>query len=90
MDLKYDMCHLQSADNIASNQRLNSANDEVNDGHNPDEFPILVLHDYSIASSGDVHTNDAYQSPVEREAPHGSRIVEVCSLSATHGKWPVQ
>ena len=80
---------LQSTNNIPCNHRLNTSDDDIHDGHDPDDFPVLVLNHARIARGAHVDADDTDEGPVEREEPHGVSIVQIGGLRAADGEGPI-
>ncbi|KAJ9622656.1 hypothetical protein H2203_006306 [Taxawa tesnikishii (nom. ined.)] len=59
----------KSANNVASDQRLDTSNKAVHDWHHPDDLPIAPLHNTSICRSDQMHADYVDESPEKSEAP---------------------
>lgn len=67
----------QSSDNIPSNDCFDSPDQDVHDGHNPDDPPVPPLDQHRISGSDSIDADNVNDGPDQGEAPDVVRIVEI-------------
>lgn len=85
-----DSLNSQSSYDVTCDQGLDAPDQHVDDGYDPDDFPVSMLNGTRIPCSNHMDAANTYQGPEEGEAPHGVGIVQVGRLCSIDGEWPIQ
>lgn len=71
----------QSAHDTSSDDSLRTTNNNIDDGHNPNDLPVLPTNDHGIAGSTQVYGAVEQEGPYDSEAPDVCCMVEIACLS---------